>query len=484
MTQHLQCANCGGKIAVPHGVLGVYRVTCRLCNVVFSEPTKESVAKAKRAPRTPPNLWSLIHQRHADAIKSGIWDEQVERKYHDIDWKYRIPMYGCNCQQHYADVERSISVDWSTAESAFRGMWERHNYVSEHHAGRPTISYEQSHRLWTGPKVAFLSSSYLSVGGTEIFHRMLIPRLRERVNIIGFAATAFTGGDGSLLKVPYYTGVEAARELAAQADVIVTWGIDTVEHLLPADRPQRIISVHHSDSSSKWSNRLQAIPCVDEVICVNAHTAEFLRGELSKPIRHIANCVDPIRVSPTIRRDELRLRYSIPQDAKVCLWGHRFSEEKQPRKAVEIARALPDGWIMALVGDGEMASDFQSDERVRVVGPVTSLADWFQASDVFISLSTYDGYGLSVAEALAYGIPTVSTPKGIAVGRTLTCPAMAPVSEWVSLVDAAYGDENRPQEDLMDIDRFISEWVDVCTGSSNYKRHAIQTQASPSPIAT
>lgn len=381
------------------------------------------------------------------------------------NWEWDIPnrTAGCACRENWAAMD--FKFDYSSDEAFQDSTVDGHNLVRSK-LGQRLLTHAQSRRLWNGPRVAFLSSSYLTVGGTEIFHRMLLPRLRDYVNVVGFATTAFSGGDGSLLKVPYVIGTDDATKLAEQADVIVTWGIDSVVELLPRKK-QRVVSVHHSDASSLWSNRLQLIPCVDEVVCVNPDTAKFLRKKTSKPIHFIANCVDPDRVRPAHTRDAIRAQWNIPSSAKVVMFGHRLSEEKQPRKAVEIANALPEGWIMALVGDGELASEFKSSDRVRVVGPVSSLADWFAASDVFISLSTYDGYGLSVAEALAFGIPTVSTPRGIAVDRAIPCEAGASVAEWCAAIVAAYGTQPARHEDLCDIDRFIDQWVNVCHGSSN-----------------
>ena len=136
----------------------------------------------------------------------------------------------------------------------------------------------------TDPRVGFLSCSYMLSGGTETFHWTLLPRLRDRVNVIGFVATSLSGGDGGLLQVPYATGLRAARELAENSDILVTWGIACLRDIVPTNRP-KIINVHHSDWSSEWSNSLALgqLDVVDEIVCVNEDVANRLRATSGNP---------------------------------------------------------------------------------------------------------------------------------------------------------------------------------------------------------
>jgi hypothetical protein len=228
-------------------------------------------------------------------------------------------------------------------------------------------------------RVGFLSTAYMTIGGTETFHRSLLPRLKSAVDVAGFVATAYHNGDGSKLQVPYATGVESAKRLAAHCDTVVVWGIHNLASIMPANRPH-VIAVHHAD----WSS----------------------------------------------------------------------------------ARSLPEDWVMVIAGDGEELNSVISlaagCDNVRIIGAVESLADWLSISDCFLSLSTFEGFGLSIGEAMAAGLPTVSTHAGIAPGLATTLPTDSTAKEWADAVVKATPIIT-PAEILerFSVQRMVDSWASV-----------------------
>lgn len=318
----------------------------------------------------------------------------------------------------------------------------------------------------TVPRVGFVSVAYSTIGGTETHHRTLLPALRNLVDVAGFVASAFPGGDGEKLEVPYATGLSAAKHLAAHCDVLVVWGLSDLKAILPTDRP-RVIAVHHADTSSGWSNDLilQQLDCIDEIVCVNETTAKKLAATKT-PTHYIPNAIDPQRIVPSGQQHALRSLHNISADERIVLFGHRLSDEKRPELAVEIARLLPTDWVMAIVGDGPLKHDVKRAaadcDRVRLVGSCESLADWLLISNCFLSLSTFEGFGLAIGEAMAAGIPTVSTSAGIAPGLATTLPTFASPQEWAAaIVSATTLVQPSVILERFSADRMVKSWADV-----------------------
>lgn len=321
----------------------------------------------------------------------------------------------------------------------------------------------------TTGRVGFLSAAYMPIGGTETFHRSLLPRLKATVDIAGFVATGFPGGDGGKLQVPYATGINAARRIAAHCDIVVVWGINSLAEILPEKRP-KVIAVHHSDLSSDWNTNviLNKLDLIDEIVCVNESTAKRI-SSCGKPTYFIPNAIDPDRLIPSGEQSGLRSRFGIPADSRIVLFGHRLSSEKRPNLAVNIARQLPAGWTMVIAGDGperDSVKELSSGcDRVRIVGECSSLADWLSISSCFLSLSTYEGFGLAIGEAMAAGVPTVSTPTGIASGLATTLLADSTPKEWVdAIVNATVCVQPEVIVERFSVQRMVSQWQDVLSG--------------------
>lgn len=434
------CPNCGRRFSeVP-----VFPLTC-------SCGTKSGGSNS-------PNPWSVIHTRYATAIKTNQWHEATERNWLANEFAKLVPCGSCGSKW----LSLSATIDLSTAENAFKTLWQAHNTVSTKHVQPPlpAMSYEQCRELWLGPKIAFIAVNYASHGGTETFHQTLLPQLRHYRNIVGFGAI-HGGGNPSLLKVPYHQGREAVARLCTKADIVVTWGIDELTSLLPSPRP-KVIAVHHGDKDAGWIGETMWQAGVDEFVCVNREAADHIQTKRNLPVHWIPNAINLDRVKSTPKLDAIKASVA---GKKVVLFGHRFSQEKRPQLAVEMASHLPDDWILIMAGDGPLKPS-SAPANVHLVGHVGTLADWLAVADCFISLSTFEGFGLSMAEANAASVPIVATPKGIGPDvATIVLPLEATAKQWAQAVVESVG-RPTPKADYS-ITSHVAAWSKILTCQEN-----------------
>jgi glycosyltransferase involved in cell wall biosynthesis/O-antigen/teichoic acid export membrane protein len=131
---------------------------------------------------------------------------------------------------------------------------------------------------------------------------------------------------------------------------------------------------------------------------------------------------------PRSERVPLRRRLRLP-DGLLVIFAGRLSRAKGLPMLIEvwsqIAREHADAHLV-LVGSGDRSFDgceqelrdsihaAQLDSRVTFTGHVENVHDYLQASDLFVSPSESEGFGLSLVEAMAAGLPCVSTAVGVA----------------------------------------------------------------------
>lgn len=117
-------------------------------------------------------------------------------------------------------------------------------------------------------------------------------------------------------------------------------------------------------------------------------------------------------------RDELRRQTGAGPDDFVIGWAGRLSEIKRPLDLVRTA-AKVDGSILVLAGDGELneavrqlAAELGIEHRVRLLGYVENIGEWYSAFDAFLLTSANEGAPVVAIEALAAGVPVVATDAG------------------------------------------------------------------------
>lgn len=137
-------------------------------------------------------------------------------------------------------------------------------------------------------------------------------------------------------------------------------------------------------------------------------------------IRVIYNGVDTGRFSTENRQERrraLRLRHGLPAEAPVML----FAGSGYERKGLEtLLKALPGVKEQArlvvvgrgdIKGFGQLASSFGASERTLFLGPQWNMEDLYAAADLFVLPTFYDPFSNATIEALASGLPVITTGK-------------------------------------------------------------------------
>lgn len=137
----------------------------------------------------------------------------------------------------------------------------------------------------------------------------------------------------------------------------------------------------------------------------------------------IANGVDSTRFHPGLRarRAELRALRGMDANAKVVLFaGMDFRRKgliEAARGFVELARTAPDRDRLRFVcvgkGDTEDARRVMQEAgfaaNAQFLGPTPAMEDWYACADVFLLPTMHDPSANAVTEALACGLPVITS---------------------------------------------------------------------------
>ncbi|MEP6508836.1 MAG: glycosyltransferase family 4 protein, partial [Gemmatimonadales bacterium] len=140
-----------------------------------------------------------------------------------------------------------------------------------------------------------------------------------------------------------------------------------------------------------------------------------LEGFGADNVRVIHNgVIVPERQAP---RGSLREQLGIPLDARVIGTVARLAKQKRVDRLLRIAAALPSDVHCVIAGDGPDRLDLirQSQaipnrERIHFIGHRENKGDVLDALDVFVLTSDKEGLSNAMLEAMAFGLPVISTP--------------------------------------------------------------------------
>ncbi len=155
-------------------------------------------------------------------------------------------------------------------------------------------------------------------------------------------------------------------------------------------------------------------------------------------------------------------------DIVVCSIG-RLSPEKDFSTFIRAFCFLPQQYKGIIVGDGELKGSLQEEisrlqlsDRIQMTGTRKDIGSILKASDIYVSTSTSEGFGLTVIEASACGIPVIASR--IPAFEELLGPAqLFPPSDSRALAEIIQHADSIPRPD----DKFICQFS-IQTMTDNY----------------
>ncbi|ANB76793.1 glycosyl transferase family 1 [Paraburkholderia phytofirmans OLGA172] len=156
----------------------------------------------------------------------------------------------------------------------------------------------------------------------------------------------------------------------------------------------------------------------DRLIAVSVDEAEHLRQVLRIPADRIETIFNGVPAPALLPSIEARVALGLPHDAVVVGFVGRLDFQKGVDRLVRVAQCLlergVDNVIFAVMGPGDFGSVSGVSEEsiptnIRLLGLIPEARRFFSAFDIFALPSRYEGFPYVVLEAMAAGIPIVST---------------------------------------------------------------------------
>ena len=156
--------------------------------------------------------------------------------------------------------------------------------------------------------------------------------------------------------------------------------------------------------------------------------------------------IEKYRLSST-KREAIRKTLGIAKDTFVLGHVGRFSKEKNHNFLIDIFNKvheqIPNSKLL-LVGDGKLANEIRAkvkelglEKLVIFTGNVDNVQDYYQAMNVFLLPSIYEGLSFVTLEAQATGIPCVistGVPEAVKIAQNVHRLELADKQEWINKV--------------------------------------------------
>jgi glycosyltransferase involved in cell wall biosynthesis len=302
-------------------------------------------------------------------------------------------------------------------------------------------------------KLIFVLPTFLAVGGVERNTIEVITQSRDSYDFVIINFEPLNPSLGSLhhqfgpevegiYDLPEITGrgefIPALRNLRAVYDPDLVWICNgspwlhrnlTKVRSLFEDIP--IVDQQVYDTGEGWINIFheRGIHSFDRFIAINSKIRDAFVDVYhieKEKIDLIYHAIDLKRIEEaTEKREEARSiseKHRLPPDKKLFLFIGRMTPQKRPLDFLQFAegeQALGnEGDHFVMIGDGELSGTVKDFIRERVLSNVTYIPfienpmEIMAVAGGLIILSQYEGLPIAMLEALAMGLPVLSTDVG------------------------------------------------------------------------
>ncbi len=172
----------------------------------------------------------------------------------------------------------------------------------------------------------------------------------------------------------------------------------------------------NSSHPFRASSLLRAyLKLTDAQVCISNGARKSLLdlGWMSSERSHVVyNAVDVSRFKLTATKSDARASLSLPQDVKLLGIVCRLVKEKGCSDLLSVIAKLPCRWHGVICGTGPQRRQLERQcealnlaGRIHFLGSQDDVVNVYAAIDAYAFLSSYEPFGLVVAEAMACGVP-------------------------------------------------------------------------------
>jgi len=162
---------------------------------------------------------------------------------------------------------------------------------------------------------------------------------------------------------------------------------------------------------------LRAVICISEMVKQDVLQRFPVKPEQCVVIHNGVDCERFNPVAARERRAVLRTQYGIAADAPVLVYVGSGFERKGVAQAIRAIVQQPDVHLVVVGGDKkltqyqQLAKTLGVDGRVHFTGPQKDVLSHYGMADGFILPTLYEPFGSVVAEAMACGLPVLTSTR-------------------------------------------------------------------------